>query len=312
MQEFLTNNTVSSNLMSLTGYRTLIIFQALLESPKTIDEINGCLLKNQYIKEKFSCDTLRIYLNSLRAIGCEITRASKSNGNKYVLNSHPFSYEITKPQLDAISKIYENIHEQIDIRDVIDIENTFKKLSEQSKNKENSNALKNISIIKHLNKNILNDLLLHCKNKNQITFLYNSPKSGKKDIELIADKLTFKSKKLYLWGNNLTHNEYSYFLVDRILEIKNIKLIKNKEEFSTSKIKYEIFVQDNDYLLESFEKIVKEENNKLVIEAEIKNEFSIIQKLLYMSPNCKVVEPDSFKIKFINKLKLMEKNYENI
>ncbi len=46
MQEFLTNNTVSYNLMSLTGYRTLVIFRALLESPKTIDEINDCLMKD--------------------------------------------------------------------------------------------------------------------------------------------------------------------------------------------------------------------------------------------------------------------------
>lgn len=310
MQEFLTNNTVSSNLMSLTGYRTLIIFQTLLESPKTIDEINDCLLNNQYIKEKFSSDTLRIYINSLRTIGCEITRASKSNGNKYILCSHPFSYEIPKSQVEAISKLYQNIHDKLDIRDVISIENLFKKLSEQINNKNNINSLNSISILKHIDKNILNDLLLHCKNKNQITFLYNSPKSGKKDIELVADKLSFKSKKLYLWGNNLTHKEYSYFLVDRILKIKNIKLLKTKDEFSTSKIKYEIYNHNDDYVLESYEKIVEKNNAKLLIEAEVKNEFSIIQKILYMSDNCKIIEPESFKNKIINKLKLMEKTYE--
>ncbi len=109
MQAFLTNNTVNCNLMSLTGYRTLVILTALIESPKSNDEINECLFNNQYIKEKFSSDTLRIYINSLRAIGCEITRANKSNNQKYKLTSHPFSYDIPKSQLKALSKVYKTV-----------------------------------------------------------------------------------------------------------------------------------------------------------------------------------------------------------
>ena len=68
MQEFLKNNTVNCNLMSLTGYRTLVLLEALMQSPKSIAEINDCFLNNQYIKETFSQDTLRIYINSLRNI----------------------------------------------------------------------------------------------------------------------------------------------------------------------------------------------------------------------------------------------------
>lgn len=310
MQEFLLNNTVNCNLMSLTGYRTLVILNLLMESPKSIDEINEYFFNHQYIKEKFSNDTLRIYINTLRCIGCEITRANKSNKQKYKLVSHPFNYDIPKNQISSLEKLYKNMYDKIDIKDVISIDNLFEKLSLFNKNKETQSALRSFSILKNINKNILEDLITHCKNKNQITFLYNSPKSSAKTIEIIADKLSFKSKKLYLFGNNLTHNQYSYFLVDRILEICSIKLQKEKKEFMPKKVIYEL--KNMDYIPEPDEKIIEKTKDKLVIEVASKNEFSLMQKILYNANDCKVISPEDFKIMLLEKLKVMEKSYENI
>lgn len=310
MQEFLTNNTVSCNLMSLTGYRTLVIFNALLESPKTLEEINECLLNNQYINERFSPDTLRIYLNSLRKVGCDITRANKSNNNKYILCSHPFEYEIPKSQLKALAKMYKSLQEQLDVRDIINLENLFRTLIKYIKNKSNVEFLENISLLKRVDRDMINDLLLHCKNKNQITFLYNSPRSGEKKIELIADKITIKADKLYLWGSNLTHKEYSFFLLDRIIKICDIKLIKSKEVFPITKLVYEIYKTKENISLEVDEKIIQEFEEKVIIEKEMQNEFSAMQRILSLAGNCKVLEPDFFIENLINKLKNMEKIYE--
>lgn len=310
MQEFLTNNTVSCNLMSLTGYRTLVILGALMQSPKSNEEINEILLNDQYIQEKFSNDTLRLYINSLREIGCEITRANKVNNNKYELMSHPFVYEIPKPQLKAISKLYKSIYDKIDIKEVIAIENFFEKLVDSTANQETKDALKSISILKGINKNILIDLFLHCKNKNQIVFLYNSPRSGEKQIEIIADKVSFKSGKLYLWGNNLTYKQYSYFALDRILKICSIKLLKNKEEITTVKVVYEVYNKDYEPL--ASEKIIEENNKTLVIETDSDNEFNLMQRLLYQANECKIIHPQDFKDKLLAKLKTMEEIYENI
>lgn len=310
MQEFLTHNTVSCNLMSLTGYRTLVILNALLESPKTIDEINECLLNNQYIKEKFSPDTLRIYLNSLRKVGCEITRANKSNNNKYVLCSHPFEYEIPKSQLKSLAKLYKSLQDQLDVRDIINLENLFKDLITHIKNKSNIEFFESISLLKRIDRDMLNDLLIHCKNKNQITFLYNSPRSGEKRIEIVADKLTLKSDKLYLWGNNLTHKEYSFFLVERIINICDIKLIKSREIFPETKIIYEFYKTKDKFNAEPDEKIIQESDERITVESIMKNEFSAVQRILSLGNNCKVLEPETLKKSLINKLKKMENIYE--
>lgn len=311
MQEFLTNNTVNWNLMSLTGYRTLVILSALMESPKSNDEINECLMNNQYIKESFSNDTLRMYINSLRSVGCEIIGANKSNSKKYELISHPFDYDIPKSQLKAITKLYKSIYDKLEIKDIVLLENFFEKLSNLIKNENTKNALKNISILKNVDIDILNNLIIYCKNKNQITFLYNSPKSGEKEIEIIADKLSFKSEKLYLWGSNLTHKEYSYFSLDRILKILSIKIIKDKENFSSTNIIYELYNHNNNYIPASDEKIIEKTPDKLIIELSSKNEFSLMQKILYMGSDCKIIHPESLKTKLVEKLKTMEKNYEN-
>jgi hypothetical protein len=312
MQEFLTNNTVNCNLMSLTGYRTLVILDALMKIPMSNDELNECLFNNQYIKEKFSGDTLRMYINSLRNIGCEIQSANKSADNKYRLLSHPFEYDIEKIQLQAIFKLYKNIYDKIEILDLFLLDDFFQKLSNLVKNKETTDFLKNISYLKSINKKLLKSLLFYCENKNQITFLYNSPKSGEKEIEIIADKLTFKSGKLYLWGTNLIHKEYSYFLTDRVLKILKVKLLKRNEKYPLLKVVYEVFNDVDNYILENNEKIISKTKDKILIEVTSENEFELIQKFLYNANNCKIKSPETFKNKMLAKLRAMKESYERI
>lgn len=309
MQEFLKNNTVNCNLMSLTGYRTLVLLTLLMSAPRSNEEINDCFLNNQYINEKFSNDTLRIYINSLRAIGCEITRADKSNNKKYELKSHPFDYDISKGQLNAFSKLYKSVYDKIDLKEVIDLEFFFKKLSSLVKNEKTREYLKNLSMLKNIDEMILKDLILHCKNKNHIIFLYDSPKSGEKEIEIVADKLSFKSEKLYLWGNNLTHGEYSYFRVERIKKISNIKIKKSEDKFPLTKIIYELS-NHNNYVPQTDEKILDVSDDIITIELTAKNYFSIMQRILYMAEDCKVISPESFKTELLNKLKSMKESYE--
>lgn len=312
MQEFLTNDVVNCNLMSLTGYRTLVILRLLIESPKSNDEINNYFLNHKYIKETFSNDTLRIYINSLRAIGCKISRADRANKQKYVLKSHPFTYGISDAQIKSISKLYKNIYDKIDIKELINLEKFLIKIASLVDKKETAESLHSMLLLKNINKDILKGLLLHCKNNNQIVFLYNSPKSGAKEIEIVADKLSFKSQKLYLWGDNLTHKEYSYFAVSRILKICSIKLKKEQNKFPPTKIIYELYNHNDSYTPALDETIIEKAQDKLVIEVTAENEFNLMQRVLHMAGNCKVIAPEAFKIKLLDKLNAMKENYVNV
>ncbi len=60
------------------------------------------------------------------------------------------------------------------------------------------------------------------------------------------------------------------------------------------------------------EKIIEKNDEKLIIEINSKNEFEIMQRILYMANDCKVLQPEKFKTKLLNTLKTMEENYANI
>ena len=311
MQEFLTNNTVNCNLMSLTGYRTLVILDLLMESPKSVEDINDYFMNNQYIKEKFSNDTIRIYINSLRAVGCEITRANKSNENKYELLSHPFDFEISKNQLDSLLKLYKNIYEKVEVKELVRCENLFEKIYPLIKDEKTRSAIQNMSALKNIDREILNELIHHCKNKNQIIFLYKSPRSGKKYIDIIADKLSFNSEKLYIWGHCLEHNEYSYFRLDRIIKISALKLKREEKEVPKIKVIYELYNETkNNYTEQENETILVTTDDSIVIEEASKNKFALIQKILYMGQDCKIIYPDYLKSELLEHLNRMEESYK--
>ena len=308
MQEFLKNNVVNCNLMSLTGYRTLILFDALLESPKSLDEINECFFNNQYIKEKFSRDTLRLYINSLRKIGCDITKASKSTKNKYILQSHPFTLDITRSQLTAISKIYKNIYTKISLSEIIACENLFKKVSKIIGNPKVISYLQNLSVLKNIDMNLLKTLMAYVRRKNEINFIYASPNSGDIEVCMKTDKLAFKSKKLYLCGYSSLHRDYAYLRVDRIKKILSVSLKNEEKETEVFKVIF-TFTDKHGYIPLEDETILSKSGDEYTIEKSAKSKFRLIQDMLFRINECEILEPAEIKAEILQKLKEMEGLY---
>ena len=58
MKEFLKTNTVTYNLMSFTGFKSILIFSLLLDGPKSYSELQEILKNHEYLHEKISFDTL--------------------------------------------------------------------------------------------------------------------------------------------------------------------------------------------------------------------------------------------------------------
>jgi predicted DNA-binding transcriptional regulator YafY len=308
MQEFLKNNVVNCNLMSLTGYRTLILLDALIESPKSLEELNECFLQNQYIKEKFSSDTLRLYINSLRKIGCEITKASKSTKNRYILQSHPFTLDITRSQLLAISKIYKNIYTKISISEIIACENLFQKVSKIIGSPKAIGYLQNLSVLKNIDINLLKTLMAYARRKNEINFLYSSPNSGDIEVCMATDKLAFKSKKLYLCGYSSLHDDYAYLRVDRIKKILSVSLKNENKETKVFKVVFTI-ASKNEYIPLEDETVISKTEDKYTVEKSAKSKFRLVQDMLFRVNECEIIEPADIKSEILQKLKEMEGLY---
>ena len=106
MKEFIKNQKVTYNLMSFTGYKALLLFSLLSESPKSYNDISDYFFNHPYLRERISIDTLRVYINSLKRIGCEIKRTrGEDKISRYMVVSHPFELKMT-PKPDCGEESY--------------------------------------------------------------------------------------------------------------------------------------------------------------------------------------------------------------
>lgn len=309
MKEFLKTNKITYNLISFTGFKALIIFSLLLESPKSYEDIRNYFANHDYLKETISIDTIRVYLNSLKRIGCVISKTTRAEGSKYILVSHPFELSIEPEQIKSISKIYKTISKTVEINELIMLERFFRKIAKYIKNPEFAETFEKISILTGLDLDLIEQLQDCCKKRLQIVLLYNSPRSGHKEIEIICEKIAFENNKLYVYGTSLDFNQYGYFLISRVMQIKEIKLDKANLDIQELVIKYELISNPQELHLADNEKILEVNDNRILIEIRSSNKFMLRQRILSFGNICKVIEPTDFKNELVETLKQMRAEY---
>jgi hypothetical protein len=312
MKEFLKNKTVTYNLMSFTGFKSLLLFSLLVESPKSYQEIRDYMSKHPYLRENISIDTIRVYLNSLKRIGCEVTRIREpgSRVSKYTILTNPFKINVSNEQLSSIIKTYRNIAKTITIHELLIIERFLRKIVRYINNENALELIEKKSVLKGINLDFLSMLVEHADSQNQIIIEYNSPNSGKKFIELLAQRVEYLNNTFYLYGTSLEHSSFSSFLVSRILGIPQVK--KNKTISADLKeitVGFELNTHSG-CEPDGSEKVIGVENGKLLLEITSSNTFDITQRLLAFGPDCKILYPQEFKDEFVKTLKQMRQGYD--
>ena len=308
MKEFYKTQTITYNLMSFTGFKSVLLFSYLLESPKTYEELKSLFESHQYLKESISIDTLRVYINSLERIGCKIVRDKKSEGSRYRIVKNPFEIKLSEEHAKSIIKIYKTISKYIEIEDLLYLTNFLNKISKDINNEELRNKLNNLSPLKTINPTILEALIQASRRKDEIIITYNSPTSNIKEIELIAEKLIVSNNKVYLTGTSKNYSNTARFLVSRILNIPKIKLTKTIETQETAKI-ITCEIYDKEIEILNNEKIILQEEDKITIEIESTNDFTTKQRVLSLGNACKVIAPKEFKDEIIYTLKKLKEEY---
>lgn len=312
MKEFMRNKTVTYNLMSFTGFKSLVVFSLLLEAPRSYDEINEYFKNHEFIKEPVSIDTLRVYLTSLRMVGCEIVRTRKAEGGKYKIISHPFELNVTDDQIKSLVKVYKAVSKNIELYELIILEKFLRKVSRLINNPDLISAIDKMSLFSGVDLELAEQLIRYCNNKDQIVFLYNSPKSGEKEIEIITDKVELNNNKLYLYGTGLEYNQYGYFPISRIKSVLTVRMFKSDvTNIKNLTVGYELNINPNEVKLTDEEKLVDIKDGKLLIESTSSNPFIIKQRVLSFGTRCKVLYPVSFRNEIVDTLKKMREGYLN-
>lgn len=313
MQRFMDKNEITHNLMSFSGFKGMLIFSMLAEKPCTYQEIKDAIQQNEYLKETISFDTIRIYMNSLKEIGCDIKTLQKGRTKLYYIDSHPFELKITDKQVQSIIKVYKAISKSIDISDFMALKSFFDKISKYITNETLKSKLEKISPINKINPELVEQLQEYAKNNTEITVLYNSSTSGRKNIDIIVNKMYISNGKLYIAGINSEYGNYSGFLVSKIIKIIGVNIGKPKLEMPTLHVRYEYTKPDNtDFELQENEKIISENGEKILVEISGENKFMITQRIMSLSNRCRVISPQEYKEEILSTLRKMKEGYIDI
>ncbi len=295
-------------------FKALLVFEMLLEGPITLDEIQRKLSEYKNFKSDISKDSIRVYINSFKSVGCTVKRQlTKEKRRQYVhfIPDNPFRPSISATQIDQFFNIYDIIMYNETFENFLQFHQLTKTLDECFKNDDFHEKFLKHSLIENLDFQLLKDLNKCCQNKELVTVLYSSPRSKEKEIPIIAHNMVFQNYKLYLAGFGKEYNQDAIFLTDRIIKITNREPVDDKESNPNNKfeIVFELYNPSTE-LLENEEIISQTETTRTVLH-KTTNKILSTQRFMQLASTCKIISPQEYKEFFISHLKSTAKVYTN-
>lgn len=295
---------------SLTGIRSLALLGLLIKAPRTLTEIRNAFLEYNIMEDSNSDDMLRIDINTLRKIGCTISRADHRTNNKFVLRDHPFKLDISKEEVSVIKRAFNKIKENADLSVLILYDNLLKKIAPHVANQEVQEALLDITPLKKYSSDILDVLKTACDKKEVVKFIYRTPAPGvETEKEIYADCIKLQNDKLYIYGVDKSSDKPIYLNIKRILKV--ISAGKSDENHTADPVVVRFKLKEFGImgLFDNEEIESGDVANGFVIKGQYHNSFYAVQRILSFGSKCIVIEPEDFKEKIIEVLKKMKEVY---
>lgn len=297
------------NQVSLTGLRGIVLLGLLIEAPRSLKEIREIFTDLNIFEPEHSDDILRIDINTLKASGCEITKANAKTGFKYRLLKHPSSLNILKDEIHVIKKAYKKIKDSSNIELILKYDELFKKLAEYIDDSEAKETLRGLSVLKTFDTEFIQDLIEDCRQNRTLRLSYRTPQAkDDSQKEVCAHRIVFQNDKIYLYGFDLIRKKSVVLNIKRIGAILARFSGSSKVEIEYTTVKF--FLKNFGVTgIEENEVILENRDDGYIIEGRYYNDFLAAQRILSFGANCTVLEPQEFREKIIQKLINMRNVY---
>ena len=314
MQQYYKTKEVSYNAIFYSAFKALIVFELLMQSPKTLDQLCETLIKMPYIKSKISKDTLRVYINSFKIAGCKVEK--KLTGEKhreyaYFIEENPFRPNVTEFQSKKLFDIYDTIMYNLPFEELLKIDLLFRKFKQSFKNAFFDEQYSKHSLLKDFDIDMLATLEQCCKENALVTVLYKSPRSGLKEIPIIAHNMKIQSEKLYIEGFGMEYKQEAIFLISRIIKITNIVPGENISLPQENILEVICEFYDPEIELTPNETLILQNGSTRTILHKTDNKVLSNHRFLQLANYCKILEPEEYRNEFITALKTVKGLYEN-
>ena len=303
------NSQCNPRQISLTGVRAIVILALLNIKPCTFEEIKDFLIASNIVTREYSIDTIRIDLNTLKYIGCEISKAIKRTDNKYTLLSHPFQLILSEEEVSTLAKIYKHIYKNLSINRLLEYDILFEKLANAVQDESIKEQLRGISVLKGLDNQLLKEILHYTQKHTKIKISYTAGNTKEVEYDITIEKLGFRSAKLYMYCFNHSINKRMFLNVSRLKKIlcRSIK----SDDISSNDTVVEFKLKNyKNHELEEFEQIISTDGDTATVKGSYYTDFIAMQRVLFFGADCVVESPIELKENLVEKLRSMRQQYD--
>lgn len=309
MKENLNFKTKNTNI-SLTAYRAIKILKLLMEKPSTSAEIIEVLKQDELTMRSVSDDTLRVTMNSLKAVGCKIARPCPKNNYHYILTEHPFRAKFSAPEINVLMQIRQYFLDSCQWRTVIELNNFYDKIIASHCDVENVDLLNKNRPFAKVRANILKTFYEKDLGKKEILMTYATSSKKIEKINISSERVFCEAGKLYVLGWYYKRNTCSYFNAEKILEFHSIEP-KKLTETRENKVLYKVTgVEALTFRCNSDERILEQTEKEITVECTATSEFKIVQRLLSFGCDFELISPMYLKNHLLEKLSKIKARYE--
>jgi predicted DNA-binding transcriptional regulator YafY len=210
-----------------TAYRIFKLLQWLMETPLTLEELNERFVQDPLIGKAVSNDTVWLYTNTLKKLGCAFRRPSPKNKFHYELKTHPFGIALPPARQEMLVLAKAFAQQSFDHREMLILDNLFKNVichSAVSSVQESIEALfqQSRSFDFESSAGYIHQLEAGVKTEALFQLHYRSPLQGEETFEFMPEMLYYEQGVPYVRGDRPDKNLPSSLRIDRIVTLRPI------------------------------------------------------------------------------------------
>ncbi len=212
---------VNRRAVNATAYRIFKLLQWLIESPQSVEDLNSRFASDPAIGKILSTDSIWLYINTLKELGCQIRRPSQRTGFCYELLYHPFGLPLSDGHLEMLAQVKAYAQRQLNHQDILVLDRLLKKIIAYSACAEPAEVVERLFAqsrsfdyggyhqqLAALEQGLPEDSLW------EITYL--SPLKGSEVFVFLPESLYYRQGVLYVRGERPEFKEPSSLRLDRI------------------------------------------------------------------------------------------------
>lgn len=213
--------------VNTTAYRIFKLLAWLMESPLSVDELNERFDRDPQIARRLSSDSIWLYINTLKSLGCKIRRPSPRNAFRYELLYHPFGIWLDESDLDVLARVKAFGQNHLGRDEILVLDRFIKKVVGRSVG-ENPEDLPEARVQTLFDQSRSLDYEAYLETIRRLEgwiteaqllrLSYRSPVRGLRRFYFLPEQLVYEQGVLYIRGDRPEYEDPSLLRIDRIQE----------------------------------------------------------------------------------------------